>query len=374
MKCFHWALGPAFLLLLLGCAIEPTAAGKTILLEKFNSKDLVLDPCYNPKDKNAPVSCIPDFVNAAYGVKVESTSTCGKTEKEFCSDLNASGPDQPPQCRVCNEKHIHPPDFLTDLHNPNNETCWKSDHLKRGENVSLTVSLKKKYELTYISLHFCHHKPKSMVIYKSMDHGKTWQPFQYYSDDCLGTFQKKKDVAITRANEQEALCVDNHLAPDAGTRIAFSTLADRPSSEDFEYSPVLQDWVTATDIRIVFPSPNIENRSPLANGEDYYYEEDEQEEGDDDSGEVEGGRGKKKNRKRSSGSSNNNNGSSAYYSGLSNWIGVSDLAVGGRCKCNGHASECTMDSRGEMTCNCAHNTAGRECEKCKGNSNVFYGN
>ena len=56
---------------------------------------------------------------------------------------------------------------------------------------------------------------------------------------------------ITRANEQEALCVSDHLNEAAGTRIAFSTLAGRPSAEDFEHSPVLQDWVTATDIRQV---------------------------------------------------------------------------------------------------------------------------
>ena len=48
------------------------------------------------------------------------------------------------------------------------------------------------------------------------------------------------------------------------------------------------------------------------------------------------------------------------------WIGVSDLAIGGRCKCNGHASDCTLDrTTGEMSCNCKHNTAGKECEKCK---------
>ena len=81
-------------------------------------------------------------------------------------------------CDRASKEHAHPSEFLTDLHNPNNETCWQSDYLGPGQNASLTVSLAKKYELTYISLHFCSEKPEHMVIHKSMDHGKTWQPFQ----------------------------------------------------------------------------------------------------------------------------------------------------------------------------------------------------
>lgn len=44
---------------------------------------------------------------------------------------------------------------------------------------------------------------------------------------------------------------------------------------------------------------------------------------------------------------------------------VSDFAVGGRCKCNGHASRCLTDESGQLYCDCKHNTAGRDCEKCK---------
>uniref|UniRef100_A0A915ITG3 Laminin EGF-like domain-containing protein n=1 Tax=Romanomermis culicivorax TaxID=13658 RepID=A0A915ITG3_ROMCU len=44
---------------------------------------------------------------------------------------------------------------------------------------------------------------------------------------------------------------------------------------------------------------------------------------------------------------------------------MADLAVGGRCKCNGHASRCVYDKLGKMVCDCKHNTAGADCEKCK---------
>jgi len=64
---------------------------------------------------------------------------------------------------------------------------------------------------------------------------------------------------VTRANEQEPLCSNavttaggGGLPGSGGARVAFVTLEGRPSAGEFDVSPVLQDWVTATDLRVVF--------------------------------------------------------------------------------------------------------------------------
>jgi netrin receptor unc-5 len=108
------------------------------------------DPCID-RHKHFQ-RCIPDFINAAYQKPIYISSTCA----EFCnsSQLNIN----------------QPIDYLTDINNPNNLTCWQSDLIKQGDNISLILSLKKKFELTYISLQFCSQsKPDSMAIFKSMD-------------------------------------------------------------------------------------------------------------------------------------------------------------------------------------------------------------
>ena len=94
-----------------------------------------------------------------------------------------------PICHLCDSKdpkNNHGAHFLTDLNNPNNLTCWQSNPFAYdAQNVSLTLSLGKKYELTYVSLQFCGGvKPDSLAIYKSMDFGRSWQPFQFYSSQC----------------------------------------------------------------------------------------------------------------------------------------------------------------------------------------------
>ncbi|KTF90580.1 hypothetical protein cypCar_00037628, partial [Cyprinus carpio] len=43
---------------------------------------------------------------------------------------------------------------------------------------------------------------------------------------------------------------------------------------------------------------------------------------------------------------------------------ISDFSVGGRCKCNGHASDCVTNEEGRLVCACEHNTAGADCQNC----------
>ncbi|POI28520.1 hypothetical protein CIB84_007730 [Bambusicola thoracicus] len=47
------------------------------------------------------------------------------------------------------------------------------------------------------------------------------------------------------------------------------------------------------------------------------------------------------------------------------YYAISDFSVGGRCKCNGHASECAPDDAGRLVCVCEHNTAGTDCQRCQ---------
>ena len=96
-----------------------------------------------------------------------------------------------------------------------------------------------------------------MAIYKSSDFGRSWTPFQFYSTECRRRYGRPSRGVVTRANEQEALCAPPAHAGGGGAgaggaRVAFVTLEGRPSAGEFDASPVLQDWVTATDVRVVF--------------------------------------------------------------------------------------------------------------------------
>lgn len=361
-------------------------------MKMFASQTANADPCY---DEDRPRRCIPDFVNAAFGVPVKASSTCGlHSAMHYCE---APEPGANPQCHVCDDKqpkYRFPASHLTDLNNPNNVTCWRSEPLPPAtsinappDNVTLVLSLGKKYELTYVMLQFCPltPKPDSIAIYKSMDYGKTWQPFQFYSSQCRRVYGRPNRATITKSNEQEARCTDAHrytggdgLGMGYVSRIAFSTLEGRPSALEFDNSPVLQDWVTATDIKVIFNRLHMPNEDSsdsldvLVDENQYkHIDEDNQTKGgptvqlinemqalDTESGET------KSPPPTEQHTNTNGNGIMNGYH-VTHQYAVADFAVGGRCKCNGHASRCITGRDGQLTCDCKHNTAGRDCERCK---------
>ncbi|XP_026685932.1 netrin-1, partial [Diaphorina citri] len=375
--------------------------------------DLNSDPCY---ENGRPRRCIPDFVNAAFGQEVKVNSVCGLESPERYCDTSGA-------CHVCDAgspRGRFPAEYLTDLNNPSNVTCWRSEAQTSvnslsasPDNVTLTLSLGKKFELTYISLSFCPKsiKPDSLAIYKSQDFGKSWQPLQFYSSQCKKLYGRTATGVISRGNEQEALCTDRHKKQ--------------------EISLVLQDWVTATDIKVIFnrlyfpdhllattttPAPpklsgKFKGGSKMK-GPEYDEEEEEEEEGDEEE-EDEEGEGEEEEEEgeeeeeasvvlnpsqelqnqepanpqqqdvdtgdADSLQNSINQGedeeegiesaadltTSTTVAPLLFQYAVSDLSIGGRCKCNGHASRCIKSPQGELVCECRHNTAGKDCEKCK---------
>lgn len=367
-------------------------------LKMFATHQIPSDPCY---DEDRPKRCIPDFVNAAFEAPVKASSTCGQhIPTRYCDIADSGGPGM---CHICDElqpKKRFPAVYLTDLNNPNNVTCWRSEPLISSsspnappDNVTLTLSFGKKYELTYVSLQFCPRTPKpdSIAIYKSLDYGKSWQPFQFYSSQCRRVYGRPNRATITKTNEQEARCTDAHrytggdgLSLGHISRIAFSTLEGRPSASDFDNSPVLQDWVTATDIKVVFnrlymPAEDISDTLETILVDEHnikhFSEEDNHTKGPTvhllktQLNEMQSLDDEPKASSSISSEMSSNGIMSGYNGGTPSTMtyhyAVADFAVGGRCKCNGHASKCVKGRDGQLACECKHNTAGRDCEKCK---------
>ncbi|KAL3871372.1 hypothetical protein ACJMK2_039377 [Sinanodonta woodiana] len=290
--------------------------------------------CYDNNGKAQ--RCVPVFENAAFNLPVEATNTCGLSRPtEFCLQTGVTGVRE--SCgHVCDARDPlfrHPAQYMTDYDSPNNYTWWQSETMlerpewliHRQQNVNLTIDLRKQYDVTYIRLKFYSPRPESFALYKRTTADGPWIAYQYYSASCESTYGLPRRGIVSREREDVAVCTDEYsdISPLTAGQVPFSTLEGRPSSTNFENSLVLQEWVTATQIKIVLTRMNTF--------------------GDEIFGDPRVLR--------------------SYF------FSVTDIAVGARCKCNGHGGECyeQLDQNldRELVCHCEHNTHGKNCEECK---------
>ena len=121
-----------------------------------------VDPCYDQENGGRARRCAPHFVNAAFGREIQASSTCGEAgPSRYCvpsgTTWRTSSSSSSSSCHVCDAsdaKLSHPASHLTDLNNPNNVTCWMSEPAPpaANNNVSLTLSLGKKFEVWLVAL------------------------------------------------------------------------------------------------------------------------------------------------------------------------------------------------------------------------------
>uniref|UniRef100_A0A8D0KSP3 Laminin subunit gamma 3 n=1 Tax=Strix occidentalis caurina TaxID=311401 RepID=A0A8D0KSP3_STROC len=281
--------------------------------------------CWDPRGQ--PRRCMPVFENAAFGRAAQATNTCGSPPEDYCLQMGARHASALcHRCDATDPQHHHNASFLTDFHSQEDSTWWQSQSMAFGiqhpNSVNITLHLGKAYEITYVRLKFHTSRPESFAIYKRSRAEGPWVPFQYYSASCEKTYGKRQRHYLRPGeDEQVAFCTDefSDISPLSGGNVAFSTLEGRPSAYNFDGSPALQEWVTVTDLLISLNRLN-------TFGDDIFKDPKVLQ--------------------------------SYYYA-------ISDFSVGGRCKCNGHASECAPDEAGQLVCVCQHNTAGTDCERCQ---------
>uniref|UniRef100_A0A8C4WXD5 Laminin subunit gamma-3 n=1 Tax=Eptatretus burgeri TaxID=7764 RepID=A0A8C4WXD5_EPTBU len=294
------------------------------LLVMFTGGNMATDLCYNLAGQVQ--QCQPEFENVAARASVETSDTCGTPPEDFCVQTGATGFTK--SCHVCDSMDptkSHNASSMTD--SLGSKSWWQSRSMHTGpvqfpNSVNITVRLGKTYEISYIRLRFHNSRPESFAIYRRSSPTTPWKPLQFYSASCDRTYglQARSSLQAGQEDETTVLCSDefSDISPLTGGNVAFSTLEGRPSAYSFDRSSALQDWVTATDVRITL------NRLNTFGDEVFKLEKVLR---------------------------------SYFYA-------ISDLSVGGRCKCNGHASECGRGDTGHLKCHCQHNTTGTDCERC----------
>ncbi|KAL0966154.1 hypothetical protein UPYG_G00291590 [Umbra pygmaea] len=288
-------------------------------------------------------SLSPPYFNLAEGSRISATSTCGEDETGrpitdlYCKLVGGPSfglPSQTIQGQYCDRCNSNDPNKAHPVSNAidGTERWWQSPPLSRGtvyNHVNVTLDLGQLFHVAYVLIKFANApRPDLWVLERSLDHGKTYSPWQYFAHskrECIERFGKEPNGRIFRDDDQICTTEYSRIVPLENGEIVVSLVNGRPGSKNFSYSPVLRDFTKATNIRLHFLRTSTllghliskAQRDPTVTRR-YYYS-------------------------------------------------IKDISVGGRCVCHGHAQVCGRRDEiitNRLHCECTHNTCGESCERC----------
>lgn len=263
------------------------------------------EQCYD--DNGDSKYCSPaSQLNVAADVTPTASSTCGlEAPERVCYRAGAAGGEYAGTCETCNSSALSPA-LMTDDEG-DGITYWQSQtysFVQYPNSVNVTVSLGKTFAVDSISLVFQSSRPESFTLLASVDYGDTFQPLHYFSRSCGDTYGV--DDGAGSSDAPGCSSDGAQIVPLAGGGVSFAATELTDSS------------VLATDVRIRLDRLNTfgdeQSWEPMVL-DSYYY-------------------------------------------------AISDVIISGTCFCNGHASSCSQDDAGQLKCDCAHNTTGKDCDAC----------
>ncbi|XP_041916024.1 netrin-G2 isoform X4 [Alosa sapidissima] len=326
----HVRAGTGPLLVLLLLHVVTRALGQYDLCKSLvNTDDGAVWEEYACQPKS---SSMKDFMR----IRVEPLGvTCGNPPERFCTLENPYLCSD--ECDASNPDLAHPPQLMADRERGGLITYWQSVTWSRFPEpllANITLTWNKTLELTNdVQVTFEYGRPTVMVLEKSLNHGRTWQPYQYYADDCMEAFNMpaKRVQDLAAANATRVICTERYsrwvgsksekvVRFEVRARLEIFAGARMANAEALymrmENAKGLRDFFTFTNLRLRLLRPAL--------GGTYVQRENL----------------------------------------LKYFYAISNIEVPARCKCNLHASQCVFTD-GNLQCVCEHNTTGQDCSRCK---------
>ncbi|KAM9858671.1 netrin-G2-like [Aulostomus maculatus] len=260
--------------------------------------------------------------------------TCGNPPERFCTLENPYLCSD--ECDASSPDLSHPPQLMGDRERGGLITYWQTVTWSTYPEplvANITLSWNKSLEVVDdITVTFEYGRPTIMVLEKSLDKGVTWQPYQFYADDCLEAFgmSPKRVLDLAPSNLTRVICTEQYsgwVGAKEEKMVVFEVRArfrvfagPKLINMDALYTRMetmkgLREFFTFTNLRLRLLRPALGGT---------YVQRDNL---------------------------------------LKYFYAISNIDVPARCKCNLHASQCVLRDA-TLQCECDHNTTGQDCERC----------